>query len=245
MGVDGDQADRAGLRRVAQSLRHAGLRQTQPGGGQQVGQHQFPRLGVVAVAWKHQQLGLVALVRGDDAPAVRRGIVNAENAPHRAVETADGARLVQPVVDAAELRQHPVARSQRGVALPFRHQEDARRVALAGPGDRAGRDLAVRIGAGHFQNGDLRQRLRRGDALVASAFHGAVGLQLFQKLFQLLAVGAAGQLEGACDLALADRSRAVADEGEDRVLVGKATGKAAGAAGHVGQGKPCRGRWIA
>jgi hypothetical protein len=83
--------------------------------------------------------------------------------------------------------------------------------------DRPGPEIAVRVGADDLDDGDFGQFAGGAEAAVFSAIDGAIALQLLQQGFQRDPIGAF-QMEGAGDLALADRRRTLADEGENLLL---------------------------
>ena len=200
--VDRDQRHRAGARGVAQPRRDARLRQAEAPGPA------LHRLDQLAVARLHRRpprdvpLAVGLLVDGKDAAPLPVRAEDAEHPVWRRPDAADQARLMAVVRALHRLRagEDAVARPQRRVAR-LCHDQEARRGSDPGPFQRAGEEVAVRIGRLHLQDGDRGQVLGVARAARAGG-HGALRLHLAQHAFELDAKRAAVDAEGARDLAL-------------------------------------------
>jgi hypothetical protein len=87
--------------------------------------------------------------------------------------------------------------------------------------------IAVDIDAGDLDHGGLRQGIDRRQASMLAAFDAAGPFDVLDQAFEGDAVGGS-DLEGAHDLALADRDGAGCDEGEDILAAGHSPGRAPG-----------------
>ena len=136
-----------------------------------------------------------------------------------ALQAADGTRLVDVGIGLLERHQHAVAGGKRPVDLLVVDDDDLRLGVVRALVDRSRPQIAVGVGADHLHHRHLGQLTRRGQ-LLAIAVDLAVLLEFLEQRLERDAVRPL-QVEGARDLALADRPLAFADEGEDLILGGK------------------------
>src|SRR5690606_14322858 len=118
---------------------------------------------------------------------------------------ANDARLVMAGIDALEPRRHPLA-DAGGPAMGARQDPDRRRLP-AHRDEGLREELAVVVDAGDLDDADLRERPGRLQLALAASLRVAVALDVPEKALEGDAI-ARSHLEGARDLALADRGRA-------------------------------------
>ena len=216
--VDRDQADRARLAELAEAFHDACLQHAQPMGVQDFGQDEFTRPGAARVVGGDAVLGLHPPVgRRQPAADARNRFIDADDPLRHARQLADGAAFVESVAAARQPRQHAIARRQGRRAAPLRRHQDLRRRRIVAPVERARHHLAVDVDAGDFHHRRLRQGRRSRQPAAAPALDRTLRGDLLQHRLQRDAV-AAGNTEGARDLPLAHRRRALADELEDLLL---------------------------
>ena len=206
--MNGDQADRARILGVAVAGGDHGAARPEAVGGLDQRLDQVAILGAAGVALAHRPGVAGALVGRHDA-----GLAVAAAAEH--ADDADIGLVLQPAHGAAgpaavlvllQPRQHPVADRQRALAAAFGGHADARRRLLLLPAHRLGQGLAVGVDGDDAQHRDIRQgrRARRPHAAAAALLQLALLGHVLQQLLQPHPV-VAGDVEGAGDLALADR----------------------------------------
>ena len=167
-----------------------------------------------------RELGLDALVgRRQAAEAVAAFLEQSDHALRAALQAPDGARLVDVGIGLLQRHQHAVAGGERPVDLLVVDDDDLGLGVIGALVDRPRPQIAVGIGADHLHDGHLGQLAGRRQ-LLAIAVDLAFLLQLLEQRLERDAVRAL-QVEGARDLALADRAFAFADEGEDLFLGGE------------------------
>ncbi len=164
---------------------------------------------------------LIRLSVGVNAAEPVLALLEQPDHPLRAAfEPSDGARLVDIGVGLLQRHQHAVARGQGPIDLLVVDDDDLRLRIVRPLIDRARPQIAVGIGADHLDHGHFGQHAGGRQLPVAAAIDLAVLFQLLQQRLQRDAVGAL-QVEGARDLALADRPLAFADEGQHLFLGGE------------------------
>ena len=222
MFVDGDHADGVGAGGVADPLDDANLLGAHGLAALlDLAEHQLALLRAARVVGAQDVVPLGPAVGRVQAPALHARIVNAEDLfdPFLA-DDPDDAGFVDALLQPRQARQRPLAPVQGSRAALVGHNEDLRRCALALPAVGRCELLAVGIGAGRHDHGDLGQPIGGGQTLAAVPGERAFLAQLADQRFQLLAVLAL-DLEGARDLALAHGRRAFNDEAAHFFLRGE------------------------
>jgi hypothetical protein len=229
--VDAHEADRARVAHRAQPLHDARGLQAETLVRERGGQDDLARLCGHVFARRDDPLGFRAAVGGHDAGGRRSGAEDADDAAGRVGEALDGSALVAAAVDRAQLRHHPLAGRQGGLAAPLGGHEDLRRGPLAVPAERARERVAVLVRAGDLHGHLVRQAAGLAEAAGAGRGERAFGREGLQEVAKLgLAVGR--DVERAGDLALADPAGALPDEAAHFFARGQGGRVARGAWGH-------------
>jgi len=206
---DGDQADRARMRAVADALDDACLRQTEAAARERLAEHNLAVLCALRVRERDPELGLHPAVGRLEPAAVVNLPVDAEHTVGRGGERAHDPGLVAAIVLRLEFHERPLADAQR-CRHGLLHHPDLRRRGLLFPGDGLCQRLAVEVEASHLDNPDARQAARGLEAALAGSLHRALALDLADQRLERKAVPGF-DLEGAHQIAPGERRRALGD----------------------------------
>ena len=224
--VQGDQTDRLLRAERAEALGHPAAGQAEAGLALDCDADEVSVAGLALLAGRDRDLlALRPLLHRQEATAVAAGAIDADHlravlADHLDDAAGIAARRLRVRRDAD---QGPVAEAGgRSVALaPAAGQldDDPGRFALPIPLGRTGHEVAVPIPGGNVGQHDGGQAAALAET-AAAAIQRPLLLDLLQDRLEPDLVGAL-QAEGLGDLALADRSGRVGDEGEDLLAGGK------------------------
>ena len=170
VGVDGDQADRAGITQLAQPLQHP--RRLQPQmrmPGDRFGHDDLIGLGAGFLPSRHDPLRLRPPISWHDTifPPVPE---HAEDATRGFANPPHGPALIAARADGFQPYQNPLPRRQRRRALSFgMHEHDRRRPSRALPIHGSGNRITIAVhagdlnnrGVGEFANGTAHRRAVR------------------------------------------------------------------------------------
>ena len=207
VGMNGDEARRPLILRIAEPVSDAGIGAAEAGRSAELEADKLAVLGVIGGVSRDAPLFQLLAVDGiDDTVAAWEGAEDAELAPRGAGKPLDRPRLVRSIGVGAkrrDARQNAIADAGgRPLVLLTLDNKDARRWAMllepvGGPGD----ELAVGIALDDLEHGHGRQHARALELAAGAGDQSVVG-HVAQQLFQSDAV-AAFDAEGARDLALA------------------------------------------
>ena len=155
--------------------------------------------------------------------AVAVALKEADDALGMMIEAADRLRLIEIAILALQATERAVAIGEWSVGALVVDDEDAGGGVILGEVDRLAPEITILIRADDLDHGDFGQGAAAGETPATAAIDLAVALKILDQGFQWDAVGAA-QVEGAGDLALADRTVLVLDEGQHLFLGGEGDG---------------------
>ena len=217
VGVDADQADRAGVAHASQPLHHAGGFQAVAAAWLRRAQQDLAVLRAVAVAGCDGPLGLLAAVGRHQAIGRAE---HAEDAARRVRQPLQRAPLVFAIRQEAQPGEHALTRGQGGLAFRLRRHQHHRRRAVAVPLDGAPHGVAIRVRSRDADDGGVGQAARRGKAAVPGRRDHALARHVLKDALQRHPV-LRPEAELALHLALADPPAGPADEGADFLAGGQ------------------------
>ena len=159
MGVDGDEARRPLILRIAEPVGDAGIGAAEAGRSAKLEADELAILGVVGGAPGHPPFLQLLAIDGIDHPAAaRERAEDAELAAREAWQALDGPRLVGGIgvgPERGDPRQHAIADAGGGplVLLALDHEDAGRGSVLIRPIGRPGDELAIGIPLDDLEHG--------------------------------------------------------------------------------------------